>query len=167
MIDYENLPKHESMRVKMWIDDNYHWNREAYLWIDRFLESAVGKNFDDIYSKVCERFRKKNNIGFRQVFKSYIDPYSRSRRHNDYYLDEDRIIRKYEPIVKNKCKSYTLEINGITKTYYIGNPIRSKEYYEKRNAERKAAREYKAHLEEYHRQMLNTDKVIKEMNKYG
>ncbi len=76
--NYEDvvLPKHESMREKTRNHD--HWNKDAYTWIDRFLEDSVGKKFDNVYSKVCERFRKKKDFGFREEFKSRIDPHNMS-----------------------------------------------------------------------------------------
>ena len=77
--NYEDviLPKHESMREKTRREGVYgyydHWNKDAYTWIDRFLEDSVGKKFDSVYSKVCERFRKKKDCEFREMFKSRID----------------------------------------------------------------------------------------------
>lgn len=78
--NYEDivLPKHESMREKTRREGVYdyydRWNKDAYTWIDKFLEDSVGKKFDNVYPKVCERFRKKKDFEFRNKFKSRIDP---------------------------------------------------------------------------------------------
>lgn len=121
------LPKHESMREKTRRERDYryygHWNKDAYTWIGRFLEDSVGKKFDNIYPKVCKRFRKKKDFEFRNRFKSRIDPRNMTdlcRRHNDYYLDSNHIIRKYEPIKNNKRRKYVIELDR-SEDYYIIN----------------------------------------------
>ena len=122
------LPKHESMREKTRRERDYRyydrWNKDAYTWIDRFLEDSVGKKFDNIYPKVCKRFRKKKDFEFRNRFKSRIDPRNMTdlyRRHsNDYYLDSNHIIRKYEPIKNNKRRKYVMELDR-SEDYYIIN----------------------------------------------
>ena len=127
--NYEDvvLPKHESMREKTRRDGVYgyhdHWNKDAYTWIDRFLENSVGKKFDNVYSKVCERFRKKKDFGFREEFKSRIDPRNMSDVYwhsNDYYLDSNHIIRRYKPIKNNKRRKYVMELDR-SEDYYIVN----------------------------------------------
>ena len=127
--NYEDvvLPKHESMREKTRIEGvygyHYHWNKDAYTWIDRFLEDSVGKKFDNVYPKVCERFRKKKDFGFREKFKSRIDPRNMSnvcRHSNDYYLDSNHIIRKYDPIKRSKRRKYVMELDR-SEDYYIVN----------------------------------------------
>lgn len=127
--DYEDvcLPKHESIREKTRREGvygyHYHWNKDAYTWIDRFLEDSVGKKFDNIYSKVCERFRKKKDFKFRKKFKSRIDPrnipdiYWHS---NNYYLDSNHIIRRYAPIKNSKRRKYVMELDR-SEDYYIVN----------------------------------------------
>ena len=118
--NYENiiLPKHESMREETRREGIYgyyhHWNKDAYAWIDRFLEDSVGKKFDNVYPKVCERFRKKKDFEFRERFKSRIDSHNMSDIYwhsNDYYLDSNHIIRKYDPIKKSKSRKYVI---GLT-----------------------------------------------------
>ena len=127
--DYEDvcLPKHESMRGKArreriyWYCDR--WNKDAYTWIDRFLEDSVGKKFDNVYSKVCERFRKEKDFKFREKFKSRIDPRNMSDVYwhsNDYYLDSNHIIRRYKPIKNNKRRKYVMELDR-SEDYYIVN----------------------------------------------
>lgn len=127
--NYEDvvLPKHESMREKTRRDGVYayydHWNKDAYTWIDRFLEDSVGKKFDNVYPKVCERFRKKKDFKFRERFKSRIDPRNMSDIYwhsNDYYLDSNHIIRKYDPIKNNKRRKYVMELDR-SEDYYIVN----------------------------------------------
>lgn len=127
--DYEDvcLPKHESMRVKTRRDGvygyHYHWNKDAYTWIDRFLEDSVGKKFDNVYSKVCERFRKKKDFKFREKFKSRIDPRNISDIYwhsNNYYLDSNYIIRRYKPIKNGKRRKYVIELDR-SEDYYIVN----------------------------------------------
>lgn len=125
---YENLPKRESMRAKLRnIDsrDNYYnrYNKEAWTWITKFLENSVGKNFSNIYSKVCNKFRKDKDFEFRNKFKSRIDPRNMSDVYghsNDYYLDSNHIIRRYEPIKKNKRRKYVMELDR-SEDYYIIN----------------------------------------------
>lgn len=128
-VNYEDviLPKHESMRENTRREGVYgyysHWNKDAYTWIKRFLEGSVGKKFDNVYPKVCERFRKKKDFEFREKFKSRIDPYNMSdiyRHSNNYYLDSNRIIRKYAPINKNKHKGYTIALD-MSEEYYVVN----------------------------------------------
>ena len=126
-VNYEDviLPKHEPMREKSRREGIYldydRWNKDAYTWIDRFLENSVGKKFDNVYPKVCERFRKKKDIEFRKRFKSKIDPHNISkvsRYSNSYYLDSARIIRKYKSIKRNKRRRYVVELDK-SEDYYI------------------------------------------------
>ena len=128
--NYEDviLPKHESMREKTRREGvygyHYHWNKDAYTWIDRFLEDSIGKKFDNVYPKVCERFRRRKDFKFRERFKSRIDPRNMTdlyRRHsNDYYLDSNHIIRKYDPIKRSKRRKYVMELDR-SEDYYIVN----------------------------------------------
>ena len=127
--NYEDvaLPKHESMREKTRREGGYgyynHWNKDAYTWIDRFLEDSVGKKFDNVYSKVCERFRKKKDFGFRKEFKSRIDLRNMSDvcwHSNNYYLDSNHIIRRYKPIKNDKRRKYVMELDR-SEDYYIVN----------------------------------------------
>lgn len=127
--DYEDicLPKHESMREKTRREGvygyHYHWNKDAYTWIDRFLEDSVGKKFDNVYSKVCEKFRKKKDFKFREKFKSRINPRNISdvyRHSNNYYLDSNHIIRRYKPIKNSKRRKYVMELDR-SEDYYIIN----------------------------------------------
>ena len=115
--NYENiiLPKHESMREETRREGIYgyyhHWNKDAYAWIDRFLEDSVGKKFDNVSPKVCERFRKKKDFEFRERFKSRIDSHNMSDIYwhsNDYYLDSNHIIRKYDLIKRSKRRTYVV-----------------------------------------------------------
>ena len=117
--NYEDvvLPKHESMREKTRREGVYdyydRWNKDAYTWIDRFLEDSIGKKFDNVYPKVCERFRRRKDFKFRKRFKSRIDPRNMSDIYwhsNDYYLDSNHIIRKYDPIKKSKSRKYVIEL---------------------------------------------------------
>lgn len=126
-VNYEDviLPKHEPMWEKSRREGIYwdygRWNKDAYTWIDRFLENSVGKKFDNVYPKVCERFRKKKDIEFRKRFKSKIDPHNMSkvsRYSNSYYLDSARIIRKYKSIKRNKRRRYVVELDK-SEDYYI------------------------------------------------
>ena len=122
---YENLPKRESMRAKLrntnsWDDYYDHYNKEAWTWITKFLEDSVGKNFSDIYSKVCNKFKKDKDFEFRNKFKSRIDPHDMSEySYNKYYLDSDNIIRKYKPIKRNKRKKFVFEVENSN--FYIVN----------------------------------------------
>lgn len=125
--NYEDivLPKREAMRERTRRDGTYgyydHWNKDAYDWINRFLADSVGKKFDNVYPKVCEKFRKKNDLEFREGFKSRIDPHNMSdihRHSNDYYLDSDHIIRRYKPIRKAKCRKYVMELDR-SDDYYV------------------------------------------------
>ena len=127
--NYEDcvLPKHESMREKTRREGGYgyhdHWNKDAYIWIDRFLEDSIGKKFDNVYPKVCERFRRRKDFKFRERFKSRIDPRNMSdiyRHSNDYYLDSNHIIRKYDPIKRSKRRKYVMELDR-SEDYYIVN----------------------------------------------
>ena len=168
--NYEDvaLPKHESMREKTRREGGYgyynHWNKDAYTWIDRFLEDSVGKKFDNVYSKICERFRKKKDFNFREKFKSRIDPHNMPNVHwhrNDYYLDSNHIIRRYKSIKKNKLKYYC---DFVNKTYYESSPEHPRHYYENRDAERKSCRERKKETEKIHEQMLIDSLIRKKVN---
>lgn len=130
------LPKHESMREKIRREGIYgyhdHWNKDAYTWIDRFLEDSVGKKFDSVYPKVCEKFRKKKVFKFRDKFKSRIEPRNMSDvywHRNDYYLDSDHIIRRYEPIKKAKRRKYVMELDR-SEDYYVVNKEKLLKYPE-------------------------------------
>lgn len=136
--DYEDivLPKREAMRERTRRDGTYgyynHWNKDAYDWISRFLEDSVGKKFDNVYPKVCEKFRKKNDLEFREEFKSRIDPHNMSdiRWHrSDYYLDSDHIIRRYKPIRKAKRRKYVMELDR-SEDYYVVNKEKLLKYPE-------------------------------------
>lgn len=136
--NYEDivLPKREAMRERTRRDGTYgyyhHWNKSAYDWIGRFLEDSVGKKFDNVYPKVCEKFRKKNDLEFREKFKSRIDPHNMSdiRWHrNDYYLDSDHIIRRYKPIRKAKRRKYVMELDR-SEDYYVINKEKLLKYPE-------------------------------------
>lgn len=123
--NYEDiaLPKREAMRERAHHNGNeyYRYNKDAYNWINRILEDSVGKKFDNVYPKVCEKFRKKKDIEFREEFRSRIDPYDMSGmrwRYGDYYLDSDRIIKRYKPIRKNKRRKYVMELDR-SEDYYI------------------------------------------------
>lgn len=125
--NYEDvvLPRHESMRErtrKKGIDRYYdRWNKDACTWIERFLEDSVGKKFDNVYRKVCEKFKKKKDLEFRKRFKSKIDSCNMHKicwHNKSYYLDSDYIIRKYKSIKKNKCRKYVVELNK-SEDYYI------------------------------------------------
>lgn len=125
--NYEDiaLPKREAMRERTRRDGTYgyydHYNKDAYDWINRFLEDSVGKKFDNVYPKVCERFRKKKDIEFRKEFRSSIDPHNMADmywRRNYYYLDSDRIIRRYKPIRKAKRREYVMEVDR-SEDYYV------------------------------------------------
>lgn len=169
--NYEDvvLPKHESMREKPRREGEFeyydHWNKDAYTWIDRFLEDSIGKKFDNVYPKVCERFRKKKDFEFRKKFKSRIDPRNMSDiywRINDYYLDSNHIIRRYKPIKKNKRIKCCYD--SVNKTFYEGSPGYSRHYYENRDAEHKSLRERKKEMEETHEQMLIDSLIRKKVN---
>lgn len=136
--DYEDivLPKRESMREKTRREGVYgyydHWNKDAYTWIEKFLEDSVGKKFDNIYPKVCEKFRKKKDLEFREEFKSRIDPHDMSDIHwhrNDYYLDDNHIIRRYKPLKKDKRRKYVLELDR-SEDYYVVDKKKLLEYPE-------------------------------------
>lgn len=136
--DYEDivLPKREAMRERTRRDGTYgyynHWNKSAYDWISRFLEDSVGKKFDNIYPKVCEKFRKKKDLEFRDTFKSRIDPHNMSNIHwqrNDYYLDSNHIIRRYKSIREAKHRKYVMELDR-SEDYYIVNKEKLLKYPE-------------------------------------
>ena len=42
-------------------------------------KDSVGKKFDNVYPKVCKRFRKKKDFEFRKRFKLRIDPHNMSK----------------------------------------------------------------------------------------
>lgn len=136
--NYEDiiLPKREAMRERTRRDGTYgyysHYNKDAYDWISRFLEDSVGKKFDNIYPKVCEKFRKKKDLEFREEFKSRIDPHNMSDIHwhsNDYYLDSDHIIRRYKPIRKAKRRKYVMDLDR-SEDYYVVDKEKLLEYPE-------------------------------------
>lgn len=127
--DYEDiaLPKREAMRERTRRDGTYgyynHWNKSAHDWISKFLKDSVGKKFDNVYPKVCEKFRKKKDLEFREIFKSRIDPHNMSYIHwhsNDYYLDSNHIIRRYKPIRKTERRKYIMELDK-SEDYYVVN----------------------------------------------
>ena len=136
--NYEDiaLPKREAMRERTRRDGTYgyydHWNKDAYEWISRFLEDSVGKKFDNVYPKVCGKFRKKKDLKLREEFRSRINPYDMSDIHwhsGDYYLDSDRIIRRYKPIKKDRRRKYVLELDR-SEDYYVVDKKKLLEYPE-------------------------------------
>lgn len=108
--DYDTAPKHESMHRSSDYDswDCYHYDRESYHYISRMLDNSVGKDFDVVFSNICNRFRKKKNYEVRREFLRRIDPYYKSPRYrwryNEYYLDENKVIRSYNNRSKKRKK---------------------------------------------------------------
>lgn len=98
-----------------------HFNREAYASVNRILEDSVGKKFDNIYSEVCHRFSKKKNFKFRQEFSSSIDKRKLPESiysGNDYYLDDNRVIRKYNKQKVIKPDNIIINSTRVSDTYY-------------------------------------------------
>lgn len=131
---YDVSPKHESMRRSSGCDYYCwdHYDSESYSYIRHVLESSVGKNFDKVYSNVCNRFRKKNKYRFRKKFLSLIDPsyrpYLKFRyRYNKYYLDENKIIRSYN-ITKRKRKRIKVKVLDRPFEYFTANVKVFKKY---------------------------------------
>lgn len=106
--EYNTAPIHESMRKSSdydyWGDGRY--DKDSYHYISRLLDSSIGKNFDKVFSDVCNRFRKKKNYEFRRVFLDRIDPtYNPSNegyRGKRYYLDKDKNIRRYKVVNRRR-----------------------------------------------------------------
>lgn len=131
--DYETAPRHESMHrssgYNSW--DYDHYDRKSYHYISRILENSVGKDFDKVFSDICNKFRKKKNYNFRREFLRQIDPYymapRRRWRYNGYYIDENRIIRSYDAPEKKRKKVRVKVVDRPTK-YFTANTRVFKEY---------------------------------------
>ena len=131
--DYETAPRHESMHrssgYNSW--DYDHYDRKSYHYISRILENSVGKDFDKVFSDICNKFRKKKNYNFRREFLRQIDPYYRAPRrrwrYNGYYIDENRIIRSYDAPEKKRKKVRVKVVDRPTK-YFTANTRVFKEY---------------------------------------
>ncbi|MGM9532588.1 hypothetical protein, partial [Intestinibacter sp.] len=95
------------------------------------MDSSVGKDFDKVFSDICNKFRKKKNYDFRREFLSRIDPYymapRRRWRYNGYYLDENRIIRSYDAPEKKRKKVKVKVVDRPAK-YFTANTRVFKEY---------------------------------------
>ena len=131
--DYETAPRHESMHrssgYNSW--DYDHYDRKSYHYISRILENSVGKDFDKVFSDICNKFRKKKNYNFRREFLRQIDPYYRAPRrrwrYNGYYIDENRIIRSYDAPEKKRKKVRVKVVDRPVK-YFTANTRVFKEY---------------------------------------
>ncbi len=131
--DYETAPRHESMHrssgYNSW--DYDHYDRKSYHYISRILENSVGKDFDKVFSDICNKFRKKKNYNFRREFLRQIDPYymapRRRWRYNGYYIDENRIIRSYDAPEKKRKKVRVKVVDRPVK-YFTANTRVFKEY---------------------------------------
>ena len=131
--DYETAPRHESMHrssgYNSW--DYDHYDRKSYHYISRILENSVGKDFDKVFSDICNKFRKKKNYNFRREFLRQIDPYymapRRRWRYNGYYIDENRIIRSYDAPEKKRKKVRVKVVDRPAK-YFTANTRVFKEY---------------------------------------
>lgn len=131
--NYETAPRHESMHrssgYNSW--DYDHYDRKSYHYISRILENSVGKDFDKVFSDICNKFRKKKNYNFRREFLRQIDPYYRAPRrrwrYNGYYIDENRIIRSYDAPEKKRKKVRVKVVDRPTK-YFTANTRVFKEY---------------------------------------
>lgn len=131
--DYETAPRHESMRKSSGYNswDYDHYDRKSYHYISRILENSVGKDFDKVFSDICNKFRKKKNYNFRREFLRQIDPYYRAPRrrwrYNGYYIDENRIIRSYDAPEKKRKKVRVKVVDRPVK-YFTANTRVFKEY---------------------------------------
>ena len=131
--NYETAPRHESMHKSSGYNswDYDHYDRKSYHYISRILENSVGKDFDKVFSDICNKFRKKKNYNFRREFLRQIDPYymapRRRWRYNGYYIDENRIIRSYDAPEKKRKKVRVKVVDRPTK-YFTANTRVFKEY---------------------------------------
>lgn len=132
--DYKTAPRHESMHkssgYSSWDSDHYdHYDRESYHYISRVLDNSIGKDFDKVFSDICNKFRKKKNYSFRREFLSRIDPYYMAPRWrcNRYYLDENRIIRSYNTPEKKRKKVRVKVVDRPAK-YFTANARVFREY---------------------------------------
>ena len=131
--DYETAPRHESMRKSSGYNswDYDHYDRESYHYVSQVLDSSVGKDFDKVFSDICNKFRKKKNYNFRHEFLRQTDPYymapRRRRSYNGYYIDENRIIRSYDAPEKKRKKVRVKVVDRPTK-YFTANTRVFKEY---------------------------------------
>lgn len=127
--DWEDCssPTHSSIRV---IDKHgktsrrgnkhyYHYDKESYDYINKLLEASEGKSFDDVYSKICKRFRRKKNLKFREEFKDSIDSMYNPRSHNNFYLTEDKVITRYK-LGQRSSNLVKIPISASA-TYYVVN----------------------------------------------
>ena len=62
----------------------------------RFLNSNIGKNWDDLYSKLCAVARANTSLGdeIRYAVGSMVDPSPTAIWHGDYYVDVRGLLRK-------------------------------------------------------------------------
>lgn len=115
MIDYENLPYHESMRRKRDpFDDYYRWDKESYTWIIRMIENFIGKKFNDVYHKVCKKFTKEKYWKAKRYFLNLFE--------YRYKVDEDGIIRRNHVYVKPR-RSVLIPITEYPIIYRINRPL--------------------------------------------
>lgn len=97
----------------------YHYDKESYDYINKLLKASVGKNFDDVYSKICKRFRRKKNLKFRNEFKDSIDSMYNPRSRKHFYLTEDKVITCYK-LGQRSSNLVKIPISE-SKPYYIVN----------------------------------------------
>lgn len=95
---YDSSPKRTSMRkredgkgrIKSGYKYWYHWDRELYISVDRFLKSCIGKSFNKSFHKFCQKYPKYvGKINTRNLFMEYF--YCPWRV--EYYVDSNNCIQ--------------------------------------------------------------------------
>lgn len=145
----EDLPYHLSMRKssKTKRDMYYYHDGTDYKWLNNFLKYSVGKRFNYMYKKVCEKFKKAKNFNMRDLFSSSIgkskEDLNSKRRWFNFYVDDNGIIRsrdntKGTELVKlkviNGYSYFKVTKQGKEKFWYIFDVIKrevSEEIYDK------------------------------------
>lgn len=74
-------------------DHPWMWKDKYHKLALRLIEANIGKSFDKIFSKYCEKVTKEHQ----SIFLEYFDELN---RYSTYYVDKNRCIQK----VKNKFK---------------------------------------------------------------
>jgi len=99
--------------------DNLHRYimHEDYLYERRLLASSIGKNWDEVYSKWCERYDARTYIGYwmrRSILNQVVHGYPNHRWGHHYFVDDNGNLQEYVP------ELYVRTVKPLDKIHWYG-----------------------------------------------
>lgn len=133
--DYDELEQFDEIKVKRtpmrsrklgWDNNYYDHGIEIYKSMNRFMEAAVNKPYDQVYSDFCKKFKPwECRVDTRQYFKSYF--VGRWRRKPDFIVDDEGYIRDNDPYGPIK-RTTSIPKEVVETTYMIFHEDKAKKY---------------------------------------